>query len=116
MSMGNLRMTTILTLHPPRGNSKEGAAALREGPQAAQLSPFAELLHSSPWNLAILCDLPLNPECLEHWPSHSWPCLVQSVPASFHSITLLVWAPLNLRLEGAAAEGGWNWVVAFPEA
>lgn len=68
----------------------EGAAALREGPWAAQLSLSAELLCSSPWNLAILCDLPLNPECLGHWPSHSWPCPVQPVPASFHSIALPV--------------------------
>lgn len=31
------------------------------GPGAALLSPPAEFLRTSPWNLAILCDLPLNP-------------------------------------------------------
>lgn len=85
------------------------SCCIEERSQAAQPSPSAELLRSSSWNLAKLCDLSLNPECLGPWPSHSWPWLVQPVPLSFHSITLPAWALLNLRLEGAPAGGGWNW-------
>lgn len=33
------------------------------------LAQVGRKLLCSPWNLAILCDLPLNPECLGHWPS-----------------------------------------------
>lgn len=46
----------------------EGRSCCIEGgsPGCSTLSPSAELLRSSPWNLAILCDLPLNPECLGH--------------------------------------------------
>lgn len=75
----------MFTLQPSRGRS-----CCIEGGSLGCLHSPSELLRNSPWNLAKLCDLPLNPERLGHWPSHSWPCPVQPVLASFHSITFPV--------------------------
>lgn len=108
-------MPILYTHSLPKGNEKERAAALQEGP--GLLSPLSQLLCTSPWNLAILCDLPLNPGCLGYW-SCCENCPFHPVPISFHSINLPVWAPPSLRLEEALAEGwggGW-WEAAFPEA
>lgn len=93
MSYGQPRTDHCAPPSSSRESRKEGPPVFRKGPQAAQPSPSAELLCSSSWNLAILCDLPLNPECLGALafpqlalPGPACPCfLSQHYPSSLGS-------------------------------
>lgn len=54
--------TSLQTHSLPKGRGKKGVAELGESPGLLN-SPSAQLLQTSPWNLAVLCYLPLNPGC-----------------------------------------------------
>lgn len=67
-------MVTLQTHSPPNGRGETGVAELGESPGLLN-SPSAQVLQTSPWNLAILCYLPLNLGCLGCRPCcKSWPC------------------------------------------
>lgn len=85
-------MVTLQTHSPPNGRGEKGVAELGESPGLLN-SPSAQFLQTSPWNLAILCYLPLNLGCLGCRPCcKSWPCPVCPVPCvSFHSINFPGW-------------------------